>query len=213
MALRPALLESVRRLIDERDVTNTHFENDEIYDYLNQAIRQLGTDLEWPLQTAQATPVTDQAVYTLPEDFICLTDIYYDNKPLLIVDRADLSAIRSDWQNAESGHPSYAYKSDNRKFGLYPKPSTDFTSNSEVIQIQYIKLPPDLEDDVTAPDLHTAFHDCLPFYAAFMCEFSLGNTKRADVNMALYDSHKKRLTSHVQKFSDGLFRFRWSGRY
>ena len=25
-----------------------------------------------------------------------------------------------------------------------------------------IKVPPDLSDDTTAPDLHSAFHDCIP---------------------------------------------------
>lgn len=213
MARRPALLESTRRLIDEEDVDNTHFSNDELYDYLNQAIRYLGTDLEWPIQTAQTDAVAEQAVYTLPGDFISLSDVYYDNRRLIVIDRADLSALRSDWQNALSGLPAYCYKSDNRKFGLFPKPSSAYTADSEVVQIQYIKVPPDLSDDITSPDLHAAFHDCLPFYAGFLCEHKLGNSKRAEINLSLYEAHKKRLTARVQKFSDELLRFRWSGRY
>lgn len=213
MALRPALLSATRLLIDETDSTNSHFTDSQIYGFLNQAIRYLGVDVEWPIQAAQATAVAEQAVYTLPDDFISLLDVYYDNNLLAIIDRKDLSAIRQDWQNAVSGLPLYCYKSDNAKMGLYPKPSSTYTANSEVIQIQYVKVPPDLADDVTAPDLHSAFHDCLPFYASFLCEKSMGNLKASDHDMNLYELHKKRLTSKVQRFSDDGLRFKWAGKY
>lgn len=213
MSLRPALLEATRRLIDERDSSNSHFDDDEIYDYINQAIRFLGTELEWPIQFSEADAVADQAIYTLPSNFISLSDVYFNNRNLAIIDRADLSALRNDWQNATSGLPVYAYKQDNLKMGLFPKPSSAYTSNSEKIQIQYIKVPDDIDDDVTAPDLHAAFHDCLPFYAGFLCEHSLGNDKRSQLNLALYEKQKKVLMARVQKYADELQRFRWSGRY
>lgn len=208
MATRLTLLAATRRLIDEEDSSNSHFDNDEIYDYLNQAIRYLGTDIEWPIQTAQATSVEGQAVYTLPTKFISLSDVYFNNVDLVVIERQDLSGIRSDWQNAENGIPRYCYKSDNRKFGLWPKPNADHAG--ELIQIQYIKTPPDLEDDTTAPDLHAAFNDVLPFYAAFLCEHKLGNDSRAQNNLNIYEMMKKRLLSKVQRFSDDLLRFRWS---
>lgn len=213
MALRPALLTQTRALIDETDSDNSHFTDAQIYLDINQAIRNLGADLEWPLQSAQATAIADQAVYALPEDFISLSDVFFNNRQLIVLERADLGHIRSDWQNAEAGTPTYAYKSDNQKFGLYPKPSTEETSDSEVIQIQYIKIPADLEDDNTLPDLHIAFHDCLPFYAAFLLEHKMGNDKRSQTNFSIYETHKKRLTSKLQRFSDDLMRFRWAGRY
>jgi hypothetical protein len=205
MGTRVSLTTTVRRYINEPDSTNSNFTDAEIYDYVNQAIRYLGTEMEWPLQTAEATSVANQAVYALPEDFISLSDVYFDNQDIPVIDRTDLSTIRNDWQDAVAGTPSYAYKSDNAKIGLYPKPDTD----GKILQIQYIKVPPDLSDDVTAPDLHVTFQDCLPFYAAFLCEYCMGNTKRADYNLALYESHKKKLMSKVQKFSDESLRFRW----
>lgn len=207
---RITLTEGVRRLIDEEDSSNSHFTDSEIYDYLNQAIRYLGVDLEWPLQLAEAVPVAEQAVYTLPEDFVSLSEVFFDNRSLTIMARTDLSALRQDWQNAPSGLPQYAYKSDNRKFGLFPKPSAEYIADSERIQIQYIKIPADLETDTATPDLHKAFQDCLPFYAAFLCEHKLGNSKRADLNLGFYEAHKKRLTARVQKFSDDTMRFKWS---
>lgn len=208
MANRASLLTATRRYINEPDSTNSNFQDTEIYDYINQAIRFLGVEMEWPLQTAEATSVAEQAVYTLPEDFVSLSDFYFDGRDLPIIERADLSALRTDWQNAASGKPLYAYKSDNAKIGLYPKPDTE--NAGLTLQIQYIKIPPDLSDDTTAPDLHTSFQDCIPFYAAFLCEHRMGNQKRADYNLNLYESHKKKLMSKVQKFSDDTLRFRWS---
>lgn len=210
MGTRLTFTTSVRRLIDERDSDNSHFADTEIYDYVNQAIRLLGAELEWPLQTAEATSATDQAVYTLPEDFISLTDVYFNNANLSIIERADLSAINNSWQDSTSGLPLYAYKSDNAKFGLYFKP--DSTNSGKVIQIQYIKLPADLSDDVSTPDLHTAFQDCIPFYAAMLCEHSMGNDKRAQLDLSLYETNKKKLQSKLQRFSDETLRFRWSER-
>lgn len=208
MATRLTLLATTRQLVDESDSSNSHFTDSEVYGFINQAIRYLGTDIEWPLQTAQATAVANQAVYTLPEDFISLADVYFNNDNIAIIERADLSALQQNWQDAPSGIPRYCYKSDNQKVGLWPKP--DSTQAGNLLQIQYIKVPPDLSDDTTAPDLHSAFYDCLPFYAAFMFEHSLGNRKAAETNMNLYETHKKRLLSRVQRFSDDTFRFRWS---
>lgn len=210
MGTRLTFTTSVRRLIDERDSTNSHFEDDEIYDYVNQAVRLLGAELKWPLQTAEATSVEDQAVYTLPDDFISLTDVYFDNQNLAIIERADLSGINQSWQDSTSGRPLYAYKSDNSKFGLYFKP--DATNADLTIQIQYIKLPADLSTDVDVPDLHTAFQDCIPFYAAMLCEHSMGNDKRAQLNLSLYETHKKKLESKLSTFSEETMRFRWSER-
>jgi len=209
MGTRLTLLESVRRMIDEEDSTNSHFQDDEIYDYINQAIRYMGTDLEWPIQLAQATAVEGQAVYTLPTDFISLSDIYFNNNPMFIIDRTDLKSIQANWQDAENGNPVYAYKQDNRKFGLFPKPSAESLVSDDTIQIQYIKLPPDLDDDTDIPDLHLAFQDALPFYAAFLCETKVGNDKRATLRFDQYEMHKKRLTARLQKFSDDIMRFRW----
>jgi len=207
MGTRLTLTETVRRYIDEEDSANSHFSDDEIYDYVNQAIRYLGTDLEWPLQLAQATSVADQAVYTLPDDFISLAEVYFDNSPLTILDRGDLKHISSQWQESTASLPRYAYKQDNRKFGVWPKPDSDHADLA--IQIQYVKLPPDLDSDTAVPDLHTAFQDCLPFYASFLCEHKIGNTKRADKNYEFYDLHKKRIQSKLQRFSDDLMRLRW----
>lgn len=207
MGTRLTLAVSVRRLIDERVEANSHFDDDEIYDYINQAIRLLGAELEWPLQTAEATSVEDQAVYTLPDNFISLVDVYFDNKSLTVLERADLASINSSWQDSVSGTPTYAYKSDNAKFGLYLKPDAD--NAGLTIQIQYIKLPDDLEDDTSVPDLHTAFQDCIPFYAAMLCEHSMGNDDRAKLNLNLYEIHRKKLESKLSNFSDRTNRFIW----
>lgn len=208
MGTRVTMSTAVRRLIDEEDSSNSHFTDSEIYDYINQGLRYLGTDIEWPLQSSEATTVLNQATYELPDDFISLIDIYFNNSNLAIIERADLPGLRNDWQNADAGTPLYAYKSDNKKVGLFPKP--DATNAGLAIQIQYIKVPADLAADSDTPDVHQAFCDCIPFYSSALCEAKIGNIKKAESNMALYENHKKRLLSKVQRFSDDLIRFRWA---
>lgn len=210
MATRLTMTSRVREYINELDSTNSHFTDVQIYSFLNQAIRVMGTDLEWPIQTAQATSVAEQAIYTLPENFISLSDVYFDSSGIEVIDRGDLKAINYNWQQAVSGKPLYVYKSDNRKFGLYPKPDTEHADL--LIQIQYIKIPIDIDSDTAVPDLHFAFQDCLPFYAAYLCQKILGNSKAMGENMSDYNTHKKLLTSKLQRFSDELYRFRWTLR-
>lgn len=208
MSALSTLRTSVRRLINEEDSDDSHFTNDEINDYLNQATMFLGTQMEWPLQTSIASSVEDQALYSLPDDFISLVDVYFDNTKLDVLEREDLSAINPNWQDSASEKPRVVYKADNAVIGLYPAPNAD---NSNLnIQIQYIQVPATLSGDSSVPDLHTAFHMCLPFYAAFLCETKIGNDKKAQTDLQYYETHKKALMSKLQRFSDDLYRFRWT---
>lgn len=200
---------TVRRLVNEEDSTNSHFTESEINDYLNQAVTFLGTQMEWDTQIDQATAVQDQSLYQLPDDFIALVDVYFNNKKLVILERADLAELSTVWQTTPSSIPTVAYKADTATLGLYPAP--DATQAGFIIQIQYVQLPATLITDTDVPDLHTAFQMCLPFYAAFLCDYKLGNQKSSDRHLQMYDAHRKALMSKVQKYSDDLLRFRWPG--
>lgn len=207
MASLAALRISTRRLIDEQDTTNTHFTDSEINDYLNQATQYLGVEMEWPIQTSTATAIVSQALYTLPDDFVSVISVYFNNLPLQILDRNDLTAITPNWQNTPTGKPRIAYKADNAVLGLWPAPDAD---NADLdIQIEYIQVPATLSSDSDIPDLHTSYQICLPFYAAFLCDYRLGNDKKADLHFKLYEKHRTSLMSKVQKFSDSMLRFKW----
>lgn len=198
---------STRRLLGEEDTSNTHFDDNELNDYLNQATGFLGVQMEWSLQTSIATAVIGQALYALPDDFVSLLDAYFDNGKLIVLEREDLNSINSRWQDASSGTPKIIYKADNAVVGLYPPP--DSLNDGLELQVQYIKVPATLSEDVDVPDVHMAFQVCLPFYAAYLGESKLGNDKKATLHMQSYDLHRKALMSKVQSFSDDLLRFRW----
>ena len=210
MTALSVLRTQVRRYILEEDNTNTHFTDPEINDYLNQAVTFLGTQMEWPEQVDQATAIPNQALYQLPSDFIALVDVYFNAinpTRLVILERADLGQIFPAWQTDPASSPKIAYRFNNDTIGLYPVPDANQTDYT--LQIQYIHLPATLAADTDVPDLHTAFQMCLPFYAAFLCDYKLGNDKKADMHLAKYDQHRKALMSKVQKFSDDTLRFRW----
>lgn len=202
---------TTRRLINEEDTTNSHFQEPELNDYLNQAVTFLGTQMEWSEQTDQAVAVANQTLYQLPDDFIALVDVYFNNQKLQILERADLGHISPSWQNDPSSIPKIAYKADVNVIGLYPTP--DQTQDGFEIQIQYIQIPATLITDTDIPGLHTSFQMCLPFYAAYLCDYKLGNQKMADNHLENFDRHRKALMSKVQKFADDLLRFRWGWSY
>lgn len=211
MSSLATLRTTTRRYINETDSTNSSVEDDEIDDYLNQALTYLGTRLEWSEQTTESTAVEDQALYTLPDNFIAIKDVYFNNLKLKVLERADLAFINSAWQDQDSGTPQYAYKADVNVVGLYPAPNADNDGLS--LQVQYIQIPDDLSDDADVPDLHSAMQICLPFYAAFLCDYRLGNDKKAEFHMKMFEAHFQTLKSKVQKYADELLRFRWAGDY
>src|ERR1700694_1342071 len=98
MTALSTLRTQVRRLVLEEDNTNTHFTDSEINDYLNQAVTFLGSQMEWPEQVDQATAIPNQALYKLPDDFIALVDVYFNNQKIIILERADLGQISPSWQ-------------------------------------------------------------------------------------------------------------------
>lgn len=202
-----ALRTKTRRLIGEEDSLNSHFTDPELLDYLNQASLFLATEMEWPEQTSTAPSVQSQALYSLPSDFISLRDAYLDGVPLVVMDRSDLKQINSQWQSAADGTPLYFYKADNLAVGLWPAP--DAAHAGKDLQIQYISLPADMADDTDVPDVHTAFQIALPFYAAYLCDYKLGNLKSSQIHFQQYELHKKRVMSKVQDFAEDAKRFKW----
>lgn len=213
MSTREQLRLDTYRLLNEDDSddatnstpSNTHFDSTEIDDYIQKGITLLGTEIEWPFQISSATTVEDQALYQLPSDFIELTDVYLDGRPLTVLERGDLKTINSLWQQADSGSPNFAYKADNDVIGLYPAPDSDNTDLD--LQVEYIQIPADLASDADVPNLHAALHLCLPFYAAYRAHLKLGNEKSAAGRFADYEIHKKKLLAKVQNWSPDLMRF------
>lgn len=201
----------MREYILETDSSNSHFTDSQLNNYLNDAVLFLATEMEWPVQIDTATAVQDQYLYSLPTDFIALVDVYFDNTKIQPLSREDLGGVSPSWQQDPSSTPKVAYKAGPSTLGLYPAP--DSTQAGKIIQIQYVHLPATLSQDTDVPDLHSAFQLALPFYAAFICDYQLGNEKAAENHLAKYNLHKKTIMSKVQKFSDDLLRFRWSWPY
>ena len=70
-----------------------------------------------------------------------------------------------------------------------------------------------LAQDTDVPDIHTAFQMCLPFYAAYLCDYKLGNDKKSEIHLQAFKRHMDALKGKLQKFSDDLLRFRWGWTY
>lgn len=202
---------SVRRLIQEEDTTNSNFETEEIYDYLNEGLRRLSTKLEWQLAIFTTNSVQDQQVYTIPDHLICIVDIYFDGTKLAFLDRAAMTNVNYGWMDEAAGTPRFAYKEDRNKIGLYPKP--DSANASLELRMQGIKMPDTLVDSTDAPDVHIALQDALPYFAAFRCEWKAGNRDRAADALKLFKDSISEVQTQLIKFAEQLNAFTFDGRY
>lgn len=202
---------AARRLIQEEDSTNSNYTSPEILDYLNEGIRRLAAALGWPLAVFTATSIEDQSTYSIPAHIICIVDFYFDNEPLTIVDRTDLPSVDKSWLTAASGRPRWVYRADRDKFGLYQKPNED--NSGKEMRIQAVKLSDTLVDSTDLPDLHVAFHDCVPYYAAFKCELKGGNNQRAADFLKIFKDYRDELKGTLEKTSEQMMAFHFPGNY
>lgn len=202
---------AVRRLIQEEDTTNSNFATAEIYDYLNEGCRRLATRLEWQLAVFTAQTVAEQSTYSIPDHTIELVDIYLNSKPLVLVDRADLPNLNSDWLSQASGEPKFAYRADRNRIGLYPKPSSTYASLE--LRMQGVKLPDTMVSATDTADVHISLQDCLPYFAAFKCELKGGNNQRAADFLKLFNNFITETQAQLDKFADSLMAFHFDGRY
>lgn len=207
MASLATLRVDTRRLLDETDSSNSNFQDTELTDYLNKALRKVATELEWPIARATATSVSGQAHYALPSNFLLLLDVFFDGKKLDFKDLQDMPAHDSNYLSASPDLPKLAYHADNDQIGLYPAPSIAYAAKS--IYIDYIKFATDLSADADVPDLLTVVADLLPYWAANLANLRAGNLKTADYFRGLYASEMKILKPKVVKFSEELLGLRW----
>lgn len=202
---------STRRLIEEEDSTNSNFSTAEIYDYINEGLRRLATKLEWQLAIFTATTVQNQTTYTIPAHMIDIVDVYFNNILLIMVDRAEMSNVNSQWLGESAGQPKYAYKADRNKIGLFPKP--DASNAGLELRMQGIKLPDNMSVSTDSPDIHYSLHDALPYFAAFRCEMKAGNNQRAADFLKLFQNGIADIQAQLDKFADGLLGFRFDGKF
>lgn len=196
---------NVRRLIMEEDTANSFFSSSEIADYINEAIRRLATNLEWQLGVFTADTVTNQSTYSLPVHVVSIIDAYLDGSPLTILDRTDLVRRNADWLSADAGEPTVLYRADRDRIGLYPKPSAEFAALQ--IRVQAVKLPDTLVDASDTPDIHIAFQDLLPYFAAFRCQLKAGNREAAADLLKLFNNGVASIQGQLDKFADRMMAF------
>lgn len=201
---------AVRRLIFEEESDNSNYSSAEILDYTNEAIRRLSTYLGWQLAIITATSEENKQTYSMPVHIITILDFYFDGVPLTVVDRTDMPGIDQNWRNASAGKPRYAYRADRDKFGLHQKPDAD--NAGKEMRCQVVKLPDTLVNSTDLADIHIAFHDCIPYYAAFKCELKGGNNQRAADFLKIYKDYRDEIKGVLEKTAEGLMAFHFSGR-
>jgi hypothetical protein len=201
---------ATRHLIFEEEAANSNYSSAEILGYTNEGVRRLSTYLGWQLAIFTATSIENKQTYSIPGYIICLVDFYFDNVPLVVIDRTDMPGVDQNWRNASSGKPRYAYRADRDRFGLYQKP--DAANAGKEMRCQAVKMPDTLVNSTDLADIHIAFHDCIPYYAAFKAELKGGNNQRAADFLKIYKDFRDEIKGVLEKTAEGLAAFHFSGR-
>lgn len=113
------------------------------------------------LQEHRETNVlTEEGSYALPENFMLMSRVTFDNNVLVERKLRDLDLGNRAIDTVSSGTPT-AYYQWGRNIYLYPKPSVGGSGN---LDIWYVKLPDTLIDDLDTPEIPTHMHEDLVRY-------------------------------------------------
>ena len=79
------------------------------------------------------------------------------------------------------------------------------------MRFQAVKLPDTLVNSSDLADIHIAFHDCIPYYAAFRCELKGGNNQRAADFLKIYKDYRDEIKGVLEKTAEQLMAFHFPG--
>lgn len=143
-------------------------------DYLvhmvNQAARDVRIDLEDVHENWYFNTTADQQAYTLPADFLVELEVWternttnnfqgYRVEPVDYRNLVEPSKRLDDTPDADSPIERYAISNEN-VFYINPVPST-----AKRLDIWYLPIPSDMDEDTDEPDMRSIFHELIPIKA------------------------------------------------
>ena len=181
------------------------FTDAELLDWGNQWLRYTATWLKYPISEEEQTTVDGTAVYTLTADFLEITDVYWDNAKLFLVDEDFLSTRDLQWRDAGSSDPEYWLREDTAKIRLHPKPN-----KAKTLLFRLRIVPTAMSADSDTPDLPTSYHDTGQWYIAAMGFYKLREFEKASVHWNKHLALRQDLRSGAAEFSDEANAWIWA---
>lgn len=205
----------IRALIDQPDSSNSRFTDDQLNEYIDEAVNYTAVFIEYPRDFIEIQVEQNIGAYTLLTDTLVVRTAYFGDKtisgdlrPLTIISEETLKELYPSWYETNSNtnsRPQYLILMDRNTIYVHPKPDANNSAAGKKIVLDYIYNPAALSDDSSIPDLPVPYHGILQLYAGHLAYLRLNNADLSAKLLQMYRDKIKELKSTVTKeTSEGL---------
>ena len=194
----------VRSIINETDSANSHFTDNQLTVWINEAIRYVVTRIE-ELPITWTDLVAAVGDITISSDTLLINEAYLYNpttskyEPLEVVDYSALKHISDTWLSDDTNQPKYLARKGNFAVYLYPQPTSTFVG--QVLKTAGVAFPTELASGSDTPSLPKNMHDLIPHYSAYRAFEQLGMGDKAGSELMLCREAIKSTKHITTKFS------------
>lgn len=160
-------LSLIRNQINE--TTANYWSDAEIYSYMWQAEKLLAPLMGYAQAVTAHTTVTDQSVYTVPDNSMDVVRVTFDGKKLKKVEAIDIDNLDGTTAGStiQSGKPE-VYKIWGGDITVYPTP--DDANGAEPLYMEFLKTPTEITAASPAFTLSSVTgREYIPDYAIYRC--------------------------------------------
>jgi len=208
-----------RNLINQTDSTNSHVDDTTLNDFINQAVRFTGTQIEYPRDFVEVQVEEAVGAYTVPSDMLIIRTAYFGDKsiqgdlrPLSIISEETLREMKRNWLEETSvnvGRPERIILLDRNTVFVEPRPDVENSASGKKLIMDYVYVPGTLTSDSQSPDLPLPFHDILSFYAAHLAYLKMTNQEMADKMYANFEKKIEILKPSVTRETKEGMGWQW----
>jgi len=212
---RGQIRDAARLLISETDSENSHFNDSDLDNLINEWQRDAAIRVRSPRKEATQNTVQDQETYATPPDYLSsvvlmIEDLDGKEEEIPFVHFEDLRSIFGRrWISDVAGTPRVYYFSDRDVLGIHPKPDADH--GGKVMRLFYIPVPTDMTNDGDVPDIEEVFHQHAKHFVAAEAHASVQNMAMSDKMMARYESKMQQFKEQGRSGSEAENAWSWEG--
>lgn len=224
MSTLASIRTDVRSLIRQQNVDNSSFPNaDGLDTFINEAIRYLGSLIEYPRGMVQIAAVVNQPNYTINANsnrIISILSAYFgsrtiegDIRQIALIKEQVLGSVNPSWYqtvSSNNGRPNKIILFDRDTIWCDPKPDSTYSASGYNFYLLCSKVPADLSIVTESPDLPLAYHDCIAYHAGGIALISIGEQDKGSILLSQFETKRKELEGIVVKESEQSMRFEFT---
>lgn len=186
------VLSLVRSQLNE--TTANYWTDNEIYSYMWEAENQLAEECGYTQAVTAHTTVTDQSVYTVPDDCLKIARVTFDGKKLKKVAPVDIDLLDGTTAGStiQSGKPE-VYKEWGQNITLYKTP--DDTYGAKALYFEFYKAPAVISGSTAFTISNVAAQQKIPEYCLWRCKNKEKDPRAVD-HYQIWNSYVEKAKAH-----------------